>query len=72
MRAAGTGIAEVIGVAGRAEDREDDRLRRAAGPRGRRSGQQAGHEEEEEGSSGYRPVASHELRLGSKRRTLTR
>jgi hypothetical protein len=63
MRAAGARVTEVVGVAGRAEDREDDRLRRAAGPRGRRRGQQAGHEEEEEDSSGCRPVASHELRF---------
>jgi hypothetical protein len=59
MRAAGARIAEVVGVAGRAEDREDDRLRRAAGPLFRRPGEKACHVDEEEGSSGFRPVASH-------------
>src|SRR5262249_36125840 len=60
---AGTRIAEVVDVVRRAEDREDDRLGRVAGAGGRRPGQQAGNEQEEESSSGCRPVASHELRV---------
>ena len=60
------GVAEVVGVDGGAEDREDDRAPACRLDRAAAVPASKGHEESEhesEGSSGCRPVASHELRL---------
>jgi hypothetical protein len=63
MWATRTWVAEVVDIVRRAKDGEDDRLGGDVGAGGRRPGRQAGDEQEEEGSSGCRPVASHELRV---------
>jgi hypothetical protein len=63
VRTARSRVAEIVDVMGGAEDREDDRLRRVTRACGCRPGQEAGDKEEEKGSSGCRPVASHELRF---------
>ena len=71
VRPAGSWFAEVVAVVRGAENRENDRLCRVAACRGR-SGQQAGGKQEAEGSSGFRPVALHELRFASEARNPNR